>query len=88
MPSPDLSDSSILITGAGRGLGRSMAAKLAACGARIALVDVDAASCQAAARTSARVEGVRRPCPLTLPTATPCSRSRRASRRAADASMR
>ena len=49
MPSPDLSDSSILITGAGRGLGRSMAAKLAACGARIALVDVDAASCQAAA---------------------------------------
>ena len=49
MPSPDLSDSSILITGAGRGRGRSMAAKLAACGARIALVDVDAASCQAAA---------------------------------------
>jgi NAD(P)-dependent dehydrogenase (short-subunit alcohol dehydrogenase family) len=49
MPSPDLSDSSILITGAGRGLGRSMAAKLAACGARVALVDVNAASCQAAA---------------------------------------
>ena len=49
MPRPDLSEHSILITGAGRGLGRSMAAKLAGCGARVALVDVDAASCAAAA---------------------------------------
>jgi len=46
---PDLSGQSILITGAGRGLGKSMAAKLAACGARVALLDVDEASCRAAA---------------------------------------
>ncbi|MCC7461151.1 MAG: SDR family oxidoreductase [Gammaproteobacteria bacterium] len=49
MPQPDLSGQSILITGAGRGLGRSMAEKLAACGARIGVVDVDAASCAAVA---------------------------------------
>lgn len=47
MPRPDLSEHSILITGAGRGLGRSMALKLAACGARVGLVDVDAAGCAA-----------------------------------------
>ncbi len=46
---PDLSDQSILITGAGRGLGRSMATKLADCGARLALLDVDEASVRAAA---------------------------------------
>jgi meso-butanediol dehydrogenase/(S,S)-butanediol dehydrogenase/diacetyl reductase len=46
---PDLSEHAILITGAGRGLGRSMAGKLVSCGARVALLDVDAASCQAAA---------------------------------------
>lgn len=49
MLKPDLSGQSIFITGAGRGLGRSMAVKLAACGARIAVVDVDAAGCQATA---------------------------------------
>jgi NAD(P)-dependent dehydrogenase (short-subunit alcohol dehydrogenase family) len=42
---PDLSDKAILITGAGRGLGRSMAGKLASCGALVGLVDIDAASC-------------------------------------------
>ncbi|MET0280008.1 MAG: SDR family NAD(P)-dependent oxidoreductase [Steroidobacteraceae bacterium] len=46
---PDLSGQSILITGAGRGLGRSMAVKLASCGATLALLDVDAASCESAA---------------------------------------
>lgn len=46
---PDLSGHAILITGAGRGLGKSMAAKLAACGATIAVVDLDAASCAAVA---------------------------------------
>jgi meso-butanediol dehydrogenase / (S,S)-butanediol dehydrogenase / diacetyl reductase len=46
---PDLSGQSILITGAGRGLGRSMSEKLARCGAAIAVVDVDAANCNAVA---------------------------------------
>ncbi len=41
---PDLSGQCILITGAGRGLGKAMAAKLADCGARLALLDVDAAT--------------------------------------------
>jgi meso-butanediol dehydrogenase/(S,S)-butanediol dehydrogenase/diacetyl reductase len=55
---PDLSEQSILITGAGRGLGRSMAAKLAGCGARVALLDVDEASCRAAAE-QLRADGAR-----------------------------
>ena len=46
---PDLSDRSILITGAGRGLGRSMAEKLARCGATIAVIDLDVANCDAVA---------------------------------------
>lgn len=46
---PDLAGQSILITGAARGLGRSMALKLASCGARIAAVDVDGAGARAAA---------------------------------------
>ena len=46
---PDLSQHSILITGAGRGLGKSMAEKLAGCGAAVAIVDVDAAACAAVA---------------------------------------
>jgi meso-butanediol dehydrogenase/(S,S)-butanediol dehydrogenase/diacetyl reductase len=43
---PDLSQQAILITGAARGLGRSMAAKLASCGAHIAAVDIDGAGCR------------------------------------------
>ena len=46
---PDLSQHSILITGAGRGLGRSMAEKLAGCGAAVAIVDVDAGACSVVA---------------------------------------
>ena len=46
---PDLSGQAILITGAGRGLGRSMAGKLADCGARLALLDVNASACSATA---------------------------------------
>jgi meso-butanediol dehydrogenase / (S,S)-butanediol dehydrogenase / diacetyl reductase len=49
----DFGDLAVLVTGAGRGLGRSVAAKLASCGATVGLVDIDAASCQAAA------EGIR-----------------------------
>lgn len=55
---PDLSDQSILITGAGRGLGLSMARRLADCGAHVALLDVDAASCRAAAE-QLRARGAR-----------------------------
>jgi NAD(P)-dependent dehydrogenase (short-subunit alcohol dehydrogenase family) len=46
---PDLSEQSILITGAGRGLGKSMAEKLASCGATVGLVDIDATACGAVA---------------------------------------
>lgn len=46
---PDLAGQSILVTGAARGLGRSMAARLAACGARLGLVDVDEDGCRSAA---------------------------------------
>jgi NAD(P)-dependent dehydrogenase (short-subunit alcohol dehydrogenase family) len=46
----DLTDQAILITGAGRGLGRSMAERLSSCGAAVAAVDIDAASCEAVAQ--------------------------------------
>lgn len=49
----DLSDRAILVSGAGRGLGRSVAEKLAACGASVAVVDLDGASSAAVA------EGIR-----------------------------
>jgi len=48
-PIPALSEQAVLITGAGRGLGRAMAAHLARHGARVALLDIDAAGCEAAA---------------------------------------
>lgn len=42
---PDLSDRRILVTGAARGLGRSMAKKLASCGAVVGVIDVDVPGC-------------------------------------------
>ena len=45
----DFKDLAVLITGAGRGLGRSVAARLASCGATVGLVDIDAAGCESAA---------------------------------------
>jgi NAD(P)-dependent dehydrogenase (short-subunit alcohol dehydrogenase family) len=44
-PHPDLSGQHIFITGAARGLGRSMAEKLALCGATVAVTDIDARGC-------------------------------------------
>jgi NAD(P)-dependent dehydrogenase (short-subunit alcohol dehydrogenase family) len=46
---PDLSAQSIFITGAGRGLGKSMAERLARHGATVAVVDLDAGAAQAVA---------------------------------------
>lgn len=54
---PDLRGQTILITGAGRGLGRSMALKLAGCGALIGVVDVDAAACAGVAAEIAAAGG-------------------------------
>src|SRR5688572_5473267 len=45
----DFSDLSILVTGAGRGLGCSVSGKLASCGATVGLIDIHAASCESAA---------------------------------------
>ena len=43
---PDLSDQVVLITGAGRGLGRSAALHLARCGAVVGVADIDGASAE------------------------------------------
>ena len=45
----DFSELAILVTGAGRGLGRSVAEKLASCGATLGLIDVDGDNCSAVA---------------------------------------
>jgi NAD(P)-dependent dehydrogenase (short-subunit alcohol dehydrogenase family) len=48
---PDLSAQHVFITGAARGLGKSMAEKLAACGATVAVTDVDAGGCHEVAKS-------------------------------------
>jgi NAD(P)-dependent dehydrogenase (short-subunit alcohol dehydrogenase family) len=45
----DFSDLAVLVTGAGRGLGRTVAEKLASCGATVGLLDIDAPNCDATA---------------------------------------
>jgi meso-butanediol dehydrogenase / (S,S)-butanediol dehydrogenase / diacetyl reductase len=47
---PDLSSQYVLISGAGRGLGRSVAQHLAACGAVVGVSDIDGAACEETAR--------------------------------------
>lgn len=46
----DLSGQRVFVTGAARGLGRSVAEKLARCGATVALTDVDVGGCEEAAK--------------------------------------
>ncbi|MEO6185638.1 MAG: SDR family NAD(P)-dependent oxidoreductase [Steroidobacteraceae bacterium] len=46
---PDLSGQNVFITGAARGLGKSMALKLAACGATVAVADLVLLECEAVA---------------------------------------
>jgi NAD(P)-dependent dehydrogenase (short-subunit alcohol dehydrogenase family) len=47
---PDLSSRYIFVSGAGRGLGRSVARHLARCGAVVGVSDIDAASCEETAQ--------------------------------------
>jgi 3-oxoacyl-[acyl-carrier protein] reductase len=46
----DFRDLAVLVTGAARGLGRSVAEKLAGCGATVGLLDVDATGCEQTAQ--------------------------------------
>ena len=49
LPIAELSQQAVLITGAGRGLGRAMAVRLAQHGVTVGLIDIDASSCADAA---------------------------------------
>lgn len=53
----DLTDQAVLITGAGRGLGRAAAELLAQCGANVGICDVDAATCHDTAAAIHKVGG-------------------------------
>jgi NAD(P)-dependent dehydrogenase (short-subunit alcohol dehydrogenase family) len=55
---PDLSGQRVFVTGAARGLGKSVAEKLAGCGATVAVTDVDARGCEAVAAVIRATGGV------------------------------
>ena len=55
---PGLSGQHVFITGAARGLGKSVAEKLAACGATVAVTDVDAGGCAAVAKGICAAGGI------------------------------
>ena len=55
---PDLSGQHVFVTGAARGLGRSVAEKLSSCGATVAVTDVDAAGCDAVVKGMRAAGGV------------------------------
>ena len=70
----DFQDLAVLVTGAGRGLGRSVAEKLASCGATVGLIDIDAGTCRPRQRSYAMPAATRSPTRRTWPIAV---RSRR-----------
>ena len=63
---PDLSDQVILITGAGRGLGRSLALHLSRCGAVVGLSDIDSDGCRETAGLVRDAGGVAHAYPADL----------------------
>jgi len=63
---PDLSSQYVLISGAGRGLGRSVARHLARCGAIVGVSDIDAAACEETARLVREEGGQARAYPADL----------------------
>lgn len=70
MPERYLAGRTALVTGAGRGLGRVIARRLAGLGARIVLGDVDAEALAETARLITEEEGQAVPCPFDVANST------------------
>ena len=63
---PDLSDQNVLISGAGRGLGRSLALHLSRCGAVVGVSDIDEETCRQTAADVRNAGGVAHAYPADL----------------------